>query len=426
MAKLIIDGGRPLSGTITPSGAKNAALPIIAASLLTTETCTIDNLPAIGDMQVILEIIAKLGSSVKGLYTDHHIEITTETITNPTIDPFLARKLRSSILLLGPLLIRAKEIHIPYPGGCILGKRPIGPHFKLMEDFGATVTPTDEGFFVQGKHLHGGRIFLPEASVTVTENALMVASSIPETTIICNAACEPHVQNLADFLRSMGATITGDGTNTITITGKKTLHAGKITVIPDQIEIGTWALGAAITNGDLTIEGVIAQHLDIILYKFHEAGIRCHLEEGENQTKLIIQRTPREELRAINLTTNIWPGFPTDLQAPFTVLLTQANGVSLVHDWMYEGRLFYIDILSRMGANITLCDPHRAIVYGPTPLQGNKQIESPDLRAGMALVLAGLAAEGTTVIDNIELVDRGYENLDERLISLGASCRRVS
>jgi UDP-N-acetylglucosamine 1-carboxyvinyltransferase len=295
-----------------------------------------------------------------------------------------------------------------------------------MEDFGATVTPTDEGFFVQGKHLHGGRIFLPEASVTVTENALMVASSIPETTIICNAACEPHVQNLADFLRSMGATITGDGTNTITITGKKTLHAGKITVIPDQIEIGTWALGAAITNGDLTIEGVIAQHLDIILYKFHEAGIRCHLEEGENQTKLIIQRTPREELRAINLTTNIWPGFPTDLQAPFTVLLTQANGVSLVHDWMYEGRLFYIDILSRMGANITLCDPHRAIVYGPTPLQGNKQIESPDLRAGMALVLAGLAAEGTTVIDNIELVDRGYENLDERLISLGASCRRVS
>lgn len=424
MAKLIIQGGHKLEGEITVLGAKNAALPLLAATLLTDQPCSFNNVPDIGDIRVMCQILNNLGNSSQFQKNTSSLVIQKK---HPTaiVDPLLAQKLRASILLLGPLVTQFTKICMPYPGGCILGRRPLGPHFRLLEAFGARVKPQVEYFEVciPKKGLVGGRIFLEEASVTVTENALMIASTLPTQTTICNAAREPHVENLASMLHLMGAKITGAGTNTIVVQGTKKLHGCTIDVIPDQIEIATWAIAAALTQGELLIKNVLPEHLDSMLLKLAQAKVVYHLPKSSSSFNLHIPKQSKKKYQATSITTNLWPGFPTDLQAPFTVLMTQAQGISLIHDWMYEGRLFYVDKLISMGANITLCDPHRAIVYGPTQLQG-KQLESPDLRAGMALVLAGLVASGTTMIEHIELVDRGYENIDTRLKSLGAIVER--
>lgn len=424
MAKFIITGGEKLHGEITIPGAKNAALPMLAAALLTDEPCEFTNVPAITDIVVMLELLKHMGVSVEHDTANNTVRVQRNNFT-PTIDPFLAKKLRASILLLGPLVALTESCTLPFPGGCILGKRPLDPHFRVAASFGYDTISYPEHFSVERtkKKYNGSRIFLPEAGVTVTENTLMIASMHEHETIICNAAAEPHVENLAEMLSLMGATIDGAGTNTIIVRGKEKLHGCSVRIIPDQIEAGTWAVAAAITRGDLLIHDVVPEHLDSILLKLREVGVTYDFINTEGHYALHIPERTRNSLKAVNITTNLWPGFPTDMQAPFVVLMTQAHGSSLIHDWMYERRLFYTDKLITMGANITLCDPHRAIVYGPTALKG-RELESPDLRAGVALVLAGLVAEGTTIIDHIELVDRGYENLEKRLTTLGANIKR--
>ncbi|MEI6222479.1 MAG: UDP-N-acetylglucosamine 1-carboxyvinyltransferase, partial [bacterium] len=388
MAKLHIQGGCHLSGELSVPGAKNAVLPILTATLLTDEECVITNVPNIGDIYVMCSLLRHLGLQVDFDKDARVVRVKKNNLLGQ-VDPTLALKLRASILLLGPLFSQLSSFTMPYPGGCILGRRPLDPHFKLIEAFGAEVLSYSDSFQISRRtELSGKRVFLPEASVTVTENALMLASTIDGETTICNAASEPHVENLAAMLIKMGATIQGAGTNTIIVQGKKKLSGCTIEIIPDQIEVGTWAIAAALTKGNIVVRDVILEHLDIILLKLAEAGIGYDLKKNGEKTDLHVDARDNKGFKATNLTTNLWPGFPTDLQAPYAVLMTQAKGVSLVHDWMYEGRLFYIDKLIRMGADITLCDPHRAIVYGPTPPQG-KKLESPDLRAGMALVLAG-------------------------------------
>ncbi|OIP97310.1 UDP-N-acetylglucosamine 1-carboxyvinyltransferase [Candidatus Wirthbacteria bacterium CG2_30_54_11] len=417
MSKFIIQGGQPLSGTIEIKGAKNAALPLIASSILSREKCVFGLVPRISDVLSLLEIMKSLGARVSWQGEDT-LSITCDAIDNRELDYDLVRRLRASILLVGPLLARFGEVKIPYPGGCLLGRRPLDAHFRAFEALGARVEERDDHFVVKGHDFSSSRVFLTEASVTATENILMLASSFEGEVVIKNAACEPHVGNLAKSLVIMGAHIEGIGTNTLRVCGTRTPGATRIAVVPDQLEIGSFAAAALATRGEIDLHPVERDLIDPLLLKFDDMGASYTLKGDV----LSIYRNDR--LSAFHLTTNIWPGFPTDLQAPFAVLATQCQGSSMVHDWMYDGRLFYIDKLITMGANITMCDPHRIIVSGPTQLRG-KDIESPDIRAGMAMVIAALCAEGKSVIDRVELVDRGYYQIEERLRSLGARIERV-
>lgn len=420
MSKFVIEGGNTLQGEINIQGAKNAALPVLASSLLSEQECIFDNVPRISDVMIMIELLSSLGATVDWL-GPNRLSICARDVQNKPLDYSLVRRLRASVLLVGPLLARFGEAQLPFPGGCLLGKRPLDVHFQGFEKLGAEVIRENEHFNVRMKHKQGGKIFLSEASVTATENILMAAALQGQQVIIRNAACEPHVENLADILTAMGVAIQGKGTNTVYINGldsSKELKAVEAKVIPDQLEVGSFAAAAIVTKGEVTLTGVDPDHLDPILLKFDEANVSYRLQ-GDR-----LQLLPSPKLRHFNLTTNVWPGFPTDLQAPFTVIATQSHGNSMIHDWMYEGRLFYIDKLIAMGAEITLCDPHRIIVSGPTLLHG-KQIESPDIRAGMALVVAAVCAQGESVIDRVELIDRGYLDVEGRLGAVGASIRRV-
>lgn len=417
MAKLIIEGQHQLHGDITVSGMKNAATPILAATLLTKEQCEISNVPRIADVFKMIEILQSMGAEVSWR-DDHTVRVQCAAIDPSRLNQKSVKQLRSSVLLLGPLVARFHDVTIAQPGGCIIGNRPLDTHFEALTGLGAKVKEEGETLRVTGKSLRPAHIVLSEFSVTATENLLLAASLTEGTTVLETAAMEPHVQDLGAFLQKLGAGIDGLGTHTLTIRGRKELHGAEHTIIPDQIEVGTFAVAAAVTRGDVTIHGVIPGHLGLILRKLNAAGVdaRC--------TDDILHVRPTQRLTAFRLQALPYPGFPTDLQAPFGVLATQAQGTSLIHDPLFEGRMGYVQELVKMGANAVVCDPHRVLITGPTPLYG-QEIRSFDLRAGATLIIAGLCARGVTTIHESEVVDRGYEKIDERLARLGAVITRA-
>lgn len=417
MDRFIIEGGQRLTGTVRVAGMKNAATPILAATILTDEPCTIRNVPAITDVNRFLDLLASLGAELSRQGST--VQVATRGLHLEALDTQTVQSMRSSILLLGPLLARFQRVSLPYPGGCIIGNRPLDDHLLGLQQLGASVQQTPRTVELTSQRLRGGSVILPQFSVTATENLLLAAVLAEGRTVIELAAAEPHVQDLANCLNQMGAKITGISTHRLEIEGVTRLRGVDYAIIPDQIEVGTFAVAAALTQGHLRLTKVRADHLTLIRFKLDQAGVPTRFE-GQD---LVVE--PSQRLQAFRLQTLPYPGFPTDLQAPFAVLATQAHGTSLIHDPLYEGRLGYVQELIRMGANAVVCDPHRVLITGPTPLYG-AEIRSFDLRAGATLILAGLVAQGETVIHDASVVDRGYEDLAGRLAALGARIRRLS
>ncbi len=415
MSKFIINGGNKLNGEIEVFGSKNEVLPVLCASLLTAEPVVIRNVPRISDVDKMLAILRSLGATADWT-GDHEVRLCARDVNIGHLDAKLVAGMRGSVLLMGPLLARFGSVTLPEPGGDIIGKRPLDDHFNVFEKMGAQVKISDATVSISGA-LHGASDILPVFSVTATENALMAAALVPEKTTIKIAAAEPHVQKLCAMLVAMGATIEGAGTHTITITGAKTLRGTDHTVSSDMLEVGTFLVAVAATGGATTLSGVEINDLDAVLNLVHAIGIETTFDNG----KLHIAAT--KAIKPFRLQTLPYPGFATDLQAPFSVLATQANGMSMIHDPMYEGRLAHIPWLVKMGANAVVCDPHRVVISGPTPLHGY-EIKALDIRAGATMVIAGLIAKGETVVHDAEILDRGYERLAERLNALGADIRR--
>lgn len=417
METLRIIGGKPLGGEIAVTGAKNAALKLFAAAALTDREVSFTNVPEIADISRLAEVMRGIGVEVER--TGHgKYNITARSFTTTSLSREHAPKIRVSTLLIGPLLAREGRVTLPHPGGCAIGKRPIDVFIEGFTAFGAKVEEGEDALTFTAKTLRPARIVFPFVSHTATEAFMIVAARIPGKTTLVNAAMEPEVAQLADMLRQMGATVTGEGTPVVTVKGVAKLKGASVKVIPDRIEVGAFASLAAATRSDLTIKRCDPATFEVPLAILSRIGVPTEIGKDWIRVK------PAKLLRATNVTTHEYPGFPTDIQAPMTVLLTQAEGESLVHETIFEGRLFFTDKLNAMGAKITLLDPHRAIVRGPTPLRG-KQVESPDIRAGLALVIAALAAEGESTIGNIYQIDRGYERIEERLRALGADIRRT-
>ncbi|MDF1498060.1 MAG: UDP-N-acetylglucosamine 1-carboxyvinyltransferase [Patescibacteria group bacterium] len=419
MQKFIINGGKRLRGKIDVMGAKNAATPILSACLLTKDECIIDNIPLINDVLKMIELLESMGVETEWV-EKRRLKIKAGDDVDPEKMNFeIIGHMRSSILLLGSMLARFGKFKIKQPGGCIIGARPVGVHFDALEALGTTITSENGFYCFEAKKLIGKKIILKEFSVTATENLMMAATLAEGTTTIKIAAIEPHVQDLARFLNKMGAKIKGLGVHTIQIEGVAKLHSAEHKIIPDPIEAGTFAIAAAATKGDVEINNVNPHELDLVLEKLKEIGANIEIKEN----KLIIK--PAIKFNAIKkIETRTYPGIPTDLQAPFAVLATQAEGTTLIHDTMYEGRLSYINELNKMGANAIICDPHRALITGTTPLYG-QEITSFDLRAGATLIIAALLATGQSTISKIEQVDRGYEKIEERLQNIGADIKRI-
>lgn len=413
--RFVIRGGRPLNGEIAVGGMKNAATPLLAATLLITGPCLFRNMPRLSDVERMLDILRSLGATADWV-GEHELSVDTRRADIAHIDAKLVKSMRSSILLLGPLLSRFHEVTLPEPGGCIIGNRPIDDHLNVLAGLGAEIEHEDAGYRLKSAKLKGN-VILPVFSVTATENAIMAAVLAEGRTVIKLAAAEPHVEDLARFLNAAGARIRGAGTHTIVIEGVKRLKGVEHAVIPDQIEAGTFAALAAVTKGTLKITGIEPEHLDMTLVQLRRAGI--HYEIGRHSLEIGSQSS----LRSFRLQTLPYPGLPTDLQSPFGVVATQCAGTSLIQDPMYEGRLGYVNELIKMGANAVICDPHRVLVTGPTPLYG-MEIRGLDLRAGATLVIAGLVASGETILHGAEVIDRGYELLDERLRAVGADIER--
>ncbi len=417
-----VTGGRALKGTIRPAGNKNAALPILAATLLADGPCRIDNVPHIRDVETMAALLEHLGATVRWA-GPNTVEIDARAAEPRALDPALCAKIRASILLAGPMLARFGRVSLPPPGGDVIGRRRVDTHFLALEQLGAEITVGDT-YTLEGK-LAGADIFLDEPSVTGTENALMAAALARGTTVLRNAASEPHVQDLARFLAAMGAEIDGIGTNLLTVEGGAPLHAAPYTVAPDHIEIGSFIGLAAVTGGSVTIEGVHADDLRSTLLAFERLGVRPRLDG----TALIVDAGQERRIRpdlgghVPKLEDGPWPAFPADLMSIAIVVASQCEGLLLVFEKLFESRLFFVDKLIGMGARIVLCDPHRAVIAGPSPLRGDV-VESPDIRAGMAMLLAALTAEGDSVIHNIGQIERGYERIDERLRALGAQIER--
>lgn len=418
MERFIIEGGKELSGEITVNGAKNSALKIIASTILSDDTCRIENVPDIADIRALVEILRDIGADVKQENANTY-EITCSGVKDPVLKPELVKKLRASVVLLGPLLARFGEVKFPHPGGCVIGQRPIDIFLDGLMALGSEIVEADDYYHFKAKKLIGSTFVFPRISVTATETLMLAACLAKGTTILKFAACEPEIEYMAEYLNQRGARIRGAGTHTVIIEGVNSLRGGQTKIIPDRLETGTFAILGALAGKEILIKECEPKHLEVPWKIFHQAGMRFDI--GENS--VTIYRSP--ELKATNLITHEYPGFITDLQAPFTVLMTQAKGMSLIHETVYEGRLFYIDKLNKMGANIIMCDPHRAVVLGPAQLRGGK-LESPDIRAGIALVIAALIAEGKSTIENIYQVDRGYEAIDKRLQTLGANIKRVA
>lgn len=425
--KLIIEGSSKLKGNIDVRGSKNAATPIIAATLLTTKPCILDNVPLVEDVRRMLEIIEKMGGEVDFL-EKRKIKIVTKNVRPEKLDFDLVKKMRSSILLIGPLLARFGFVKIPQPGGCVIGARPIDTHLKAFSKMGVGVEEfglkrngakySDIYHFRAEKGIKGKEVILGEFSVTATENVLMAATLAKGKTVINIAAAEPHVQDLALFLKKMGADIKGEGTNLLEIKGKDYLEGAEHFICYDYVEAGTFVLLSLAAKGEVTIKNVPVEHLKLLLEKLKSCGGKVKIKKDE----VIV--SPGKALFMEKIQTMPYPGIPTDLQAPLGVLSTQTKGLTLIHDPLYEGRLKYLEQLNKMGAEIVVCDPHRAIINGPTKLHGIK-LDPLDLRSGAALLIAGLIAEGTTIIKDISQADRGYEEIDKRLAQIGARIKRV-
>lgn len=418
MARFIITGGKKLTGRIKVSGNKNSILPCLAACLLTDQSVTLKNVPNISDVAVTLEILQDLGASV----TKQGDQITVKADKlkpQPKLSQEHATQLRASILLVGPLLSRVGKVQFYHPGGDVIGRRSIDTHLDGFRELGYDFESRDtfyNGYKTQDIS-QNREIFMEDASVTATENLIMGSVLGKTVTVLKNCAEEPHIVDLCNLLVEMGAKIEGIGTSKLTIKGVTSLGGGEYTISGDYMEFGTYAIAACITGGEIEIEKANLPDLDPVTVYLSKMGIIFE-DQGE------VYRCFTKNIEAISkLKVNIWPGFPTDLMSVAIVLATQAKGVSLMHDWMYESRMFFVDKLIAMGANITICDPHRVLVCGATQLYG-RNVETPDIRAGMALVLAALAAEGISTINRAELIERGYEDVVEKLTSLGAEVRR--
>lgn len=420
MSKFIVEGGHPIQGTANIHGSKNASLPILAATLLTGEECVLHNVPNISDVHAFIEILKGLGASAT--FDQGTVRIQTSEPGNMQAAEELVKQMRASILLLGPLLARTGQAEMIFPGGCVLGKRSIHAHTHALEHLGARITETETGILATADRLKGAKVIMAESSVTATENAIMAAVLAEGKSAIHWAAMEPHVQDLCNFLNKMGAQISGIGTHTLHVEGVKELHGAEYTVTTDYLEAGTLALAALLTRGELTIEGVVPDHLDSFWQKLEE--MNAPFELGENSVTLHPLPQGQHFQSVEQLKTAVFPGFATDLQAPLTVLLTQADGESRVFETLFEGRLNYLYELEKMGAKIELHNSQQATINGPIQLKG-APIVSCDIRAGAAMVLAALAAEGQTEISDIRYIDRGYEKLDETLNSLGAVIKRI-
>jgi len=417
MSKFIIKGNKKLSGQIEVKGAKNLALKIIPASILSDKKIFISNLPDIEDIGRSLELLSSFGAKIKK--NNDKCEIEVKKIIKNNLDPYFANKFRASIMFVGPILARIGEVNFPHPGGCVLGAggRPIDLFLDGFKALGAEIKIKNNYYNIKAKKLNGGNYFFTKVSVTGTESLMLTAILTDGLTTLKNCALEPEIKILADYLNSQGAKIKGAGTTTIEIEGVKKINAGNFNIIPDRIETGTFAIMAAATNSEITITKCNPSHIEILLNIFKKIGI--NFKTGKDWIKII----PAKKILPFSIKTHEYPGFPTDLQAPFTVLMTQAEGSSLIHETIYDRRLLYTDMLMQMGANIIMCDPHRVVINGPTKLHGHK-LTSPDLRAGIAMIIAALIANGKTEIDNIYQIDRGYEKIDERLKKIGADIKR--
>jgi UDP-N-acetylglucosamine 1-carboxyvinyltransferase len=418
MADLIVRGGRQLSGRVHVEGNKNAALPLLAACLLTDQTCELRNVPRIRDVAVMIRLMRSLGAEVEGEDTTT-IRVRCADISSAEPDPSLVGRLRGSVLLLGPLLGRTGKARLAPPGGDFPARRTINTHLQALMALGATVTASDAGHFVEAKDgLIGASMYLFEASVTGTEVALIAAASAKGTSEIRHAACEPHVVELCELLASMGAEITGIGTSTIRIAPPAQLHGATHTLRGDYIEAASWGIAGAITQGTVDVTGAAAVDMEPITSILGQMGLDFDLSDG----RFAVRPSDLHAVRRV--TTGLWPAFPSDIVSLVTVLGTQADGKTLVHDWMYELRLFALEQLSAMRADLFLCDPHRIIITGKTALRG-RTLDSRDIRSGMALVAAALVADGESRIQEIETVERGYADLVPRLTALGADVERT-
>ena len=425
MEKFIINGGIPLSGEITPSGNKNAALPLMAACLLTDEPVILHNVPDILDVRAMVKLLESLNVKIE------HLDQTTlrfdaSDIKPANLDPMICRRIRASILLAGPLISRVGEFLLPPPGGDVIGRRRVDTHILAFASLGVETVYTNNHFQFRAKELTGAEILMDEASVTGTENAIMASVLAKGETILRNAASEPHVQELCQFLNAMGAKIENIGSNTLHISGVDRLHSAEFSIGPDYLEVVSYIGAAVVTGGSIRIKKAGVEHLDMIHLVMKRLGVTWKCEGDDlivpSQQELTIEPDLGNAIPEISVMP--WPSFPTDLMSIAIVIATQSKGSILFHDWMYPSRMYFTDKLVGMGAQIVLCDPHRCIVQGPTPLNA-EILESPDIRAGMALVLAALSADGQSVLRNISQIDRGYQEVDLKLAKLGADIVRV-
>ncbi len=425
MEKFVIEGGHQLSGSVKPGGSKNEALPCLAATLLTDEAITLKNVPRINDVLVMLQVMEDLGGSHEWI-DENTVRVHNKNVNKTELDRELCRQVRASILFAGSMLGREERCELPPPGGDVIGRRRLDTHFLALEALGAEIEVKEDRFSMRTDKLQGTQVFLDEASVTGTENAIMAAAVAQGTTTIRNAACEPHVQGLCRMLVSMGARIQGIGTNILTIEGTKGLWGCEHTIGPDYLEVGSLAGLAAVTGSELTIEDVVAGDLRMIRMTLEKLGVVTHLEDGH----LVV---PADQPMRVDYDLNDaipkiddapWPAFPTDLMSIAITVATQSEGTVLFFEKMFEGRMFFVDSLIAMGARIVFCDPHRVVVVGPSQLYGST-LESPDVRAGMSLLIAALCAKGESTIYNIRQIDRGYERIDEKLKALGAKIERL-
>ncbi|MGD2047026.1 MAG: UDP-N-acetylglucosamine 1-carboxyvinyltransferase [Gemmatimonadota bacterium] len=423
MGTFVVEGGHRLEGRIRPAGNKNAALPCIAAAVLTSEPVVLENVPRIRDVEVFLAILSSMGASVDWT-SENEVTIDAADVNTDAIDSGLAKEIRASVLLAGPLLARFGSVRLPPPGGDVIGRRRMDTHFLAFEALGATVS-LDQGFTLEADGLTGTDLFLDEPSVTGTENAVMAAVRSRGHTTLRNAAAEPHVQDLCNLLNAMGGRISGIGTHVLEIEGVEELSGTRFRVGSDHIETGSFIGLAAVTGSDITIEDAPVEHLDSTLIGFERLGIDCEVRGSDLFVKGSEEHRVRQDAfgQVPKIDDGPWPAFPADLTSIALVAATQCHGTVLIHEKMFESRMYFTDKLVSLGASIILCDPHRAVVVGPSPLQGGV-VESPDIRAGMALLIAALGAEGTSRIHNIRQIERGYEAIDDRLVALGARIRR--
>jgi UDP-N-acetylglucosamine 1-carboxyvinyltransferase len=420
----VIEGGQPLGGRVRAAGNKNGALPVLAACLLTSEPVVLSNVPRIRDVETMIALISALGADAEWT-GENEVRVHAADVSSHELDPYLSRRIRASFLLAGPLLARLGRASVPPPGGDVIGRRRLDPHIHAFAELGAEIDIGDR-FELRTSGLRGKHIFLDEASVMATENTVMAAVLTPGETVIGNAACEPHIQDLCRFLVTLGAQIEGIESNVLRIQGVDSLSGGEWRICPEHIEVGSFIGLAAVTGGDVTIDGVEPKDLAAILPVFDRLGVHVETDGASlrvpPEQELVIQDDLGGQIPKIE--DGPWPAFPADLTSIAVTVATQARGTVLIFEKMFESRLFFVDKLVSMGARIILCDPHRAVVTGPTKLYG-QQMSSPDIRAGMAMLLAALCAEGTSTIGNIGEIDRGYERIDERLRSLGARIERI-